>query len=95
MAPIKRAVLDVLKPHQPNIVEFARSLSDVEGVQGVNATVVEMDERTQTLKLTIEGDEVNFDAVRDVVAELGGSVHSVDEIACGGRLVEESVTPQD
>lgn len=95
MAPIRRVVLDVLKPHQPTILELAQSVADSDGVRGVNAAVLEMDEKTQTVKLTIEGDDIDFTAVRGIIEELGGSVHSVDEIATGERLVEESRTPQD
>lgn len=51
MAPIRRLVLDVLKPHSPSTVE--------------------------------------------VVRDLGGTVHSVDEVVAGETLVEYRNQPQD
>lgn len=88
-------VLDTLKPHEPSSVEFAEHVADCPGVGGVNAMLVESDRDVDTLKLTVEGDDVDYDAVTDAIQDLGGSVHSVDEVACGDRLVEESATSQD
>lgn len=95
MAPIRRVVLDLLKPHEPTSMTFAERVADCDGVDGVNAMLVESDRDVDTLKLTIEGEAVDFDAVTDAIDALGGSVHSVDEVACGDRLVEESATSQD
>ena len=95
MAPVLRLVLDLLKPHDPQTIEFASRLADLEGVAGVNATLVEVDKQVENVKFTVEGEDVRFEAVRDVVDELGGTIHSVDQVACGDRLVEDQDTPQD
>ncbi len=95
MGKIKRLVLDVLKPHQPSMIEFAQRVEDAEGVVGVNATLVEIDEEVQNIKLTVEGEDVNHQDVEHRVQDLGGSIHSYDEIVCGEKMVEESETPQD
>jgi len=94
MAKLRRLVLDLLKPHDPTILEVADRLADLEGVGGVNAMLVETDREVETVKLTIEGDDVDFERVAETVGGLGGSLHSVDEVVCGGRLVEESPTSQ-
>lgn len=95
MTDMKRLVLDVLKPHEPGIREFADATARCEGVAGVNAALVETDREVQTIKLTIEGDAIDDEAVEAAVADLGGSVHSVDEVVIGNDLVEQSDTPQD
>jgi hypothetical protein len=95
MSSIKRLVLDLLKPHDVENVAFARSVADVDGVDGVNVGLLETDKQVQTLKLTIEGDAIDVRAVEETIEDLGGTIHSVDEIACGDRLVEESPTHQD
>jgi hypothetical protein len=95
MAPIRRVVVDLLKPHEPRIVEFAREIADSDGVEAVNATLIEIDEKVQNLKLTLEGSDIDFDRLEKEITDLGGSVHSIDEIVCGERVVEESKTPQD
>ncbi len=93
--PIQRLVLDLLKPHEPGIVEFAETVAACDGVDGVNAVLVETDREVQNLKLTLEGDAIDARVVEETVEELGGTVHSIDEVVCGERVVEQSETPQD
>jgi len=95
MTNIRRIVLDVLKPHEPNITEFAQQTGEVDGVQGLNATLIEIDEEVQNIKLTLEGEKISEDEVKETVENLGGSIHSIDEIVCGGKMVEQVETPQD
>jgi len=66
---IRLLVLDVLKPHQPLVTELALGLSELEGVEGVNITLVEIDKETENIKVTIVGDNLNYDEiVRSLVA---------------------------
>ena len=76
---VKRVVLDVLKPHQPNALEFCRSLAAAAQCR-VHLTVTEMDENTESLRISIEGEAIDFDAVQARIDELGGSLHSIDEV---------------
>ena len=48
MVLVKRIVLDVLKPHQPNALEFTQAISRTGIDYRVLLTVLEMDENTQT-----------------------------------------------
>jgi hypothetical protein len=95
MAPVRRLVVDVLKPHEPSLVEFTEQLSELDGIDGVTSSLVELDREVQNVKLTFEGESVDHDAVQATVETLGGTVHSVDEVACGDRVVEARETPQD
>ncbi len=95
MAPIRRVVIDLLKPHEPTTVDLTQAVSDVEGVESVNATLVETDQEVQNLKLTIEGEAIDYDLLAETVGDLGGSIHSVDQVVCGQYMVEERRTPQD
>lgn len=94
MATIKRLVLDLLKPHRPSIVEFADGVAESSGVAGVNAVLLETDREVQNVKLTLEGDDLDVESVEARVEELGGTVHSVDEVSVGEYRVDESKTPQ-
>ncbi|WP_424003507.1 DUF211 domain-containing protein [Haloarcula salina] len=95
MATVRRLVIDVLKPHEPPLIDFTERIAAQHSVAGVTASLVERDKEVQNVKLTIEGDGVDFTSVEEAVEELGASVHSVDEVSCGERVVEERATFQD
>lgn len=95
MPSIRRLVVDVLKPHEPPMLPFTQQVADVESVTGVNATLIELDQEVQNVKITVEGDAVDYDAVKTVIEDAGGSIHSVDQVACGEHIVESAPTPQD
>ncbi|WP_266082808.1 DUF211 domain-containing protein [Haladaptatus caseinilyticus] len=95
MAPVKRLVIDVLKPHEPPTIEFAQHIAGTSNVAAVNATLIELDQEVKNLKLTLEGDGIVYDDVRTSVKDAGGTIHSVDQVVCGEHLVEDAPTPQD
>jgi len=95
MGKIRRLVLDVLKPHDPSIIRLAEELSDLPGVEAVNISIYEMDQRVENAKITLEGDDVNYDEVLKVIVESGATVHSIDEVVAGRMIIEDAETLQD
>ena len=89
MAPITRLVLDILKPHDPDVVTFTTQLGDLDGVDATTATVVEVDETVKTLRVTLEGEDLSLDRIREEIEDLSASIHSVDQVACGSRTLED------
>ena len=65
MAGLRRLVLDVLKPHKPENVIFALKLSEIKNVEGVNVSLTEIDQSTESLKITIVGNELDFEEIED------------------------------
>gem|GEM_PF-48482 len=92
---LKRLVLDVLKPHQPVLPDFAEELGKVNGVMGVNITLIEVDAETESVKITIEGNKLNYNEVKEKIESLGAVIHSVDQVVSGTMVVEEVKTAQD
>ncbi len=90
-----RIVLDILKPHEPIIPTFAKYLSEIDGVEGVNITLLEIDKETENIKVTMQGDDLDYDVITQAIEEYGGSIHSVDEVVAGKKIIEEVTTPQD
>ncbi len=80
MAKIRRLILDVLKPHHPNVVELAGALSAQGADYAVTINVLEMDDKTETLEVVVEGSDIHFDRLVERITELGGSLHSIDEV---------------
>ncbi len=77
------------------MLEYAKALSELKDISGVNLSLYEVDQQTENIKITIEGDDLDYELIKDVIEELGGVIHSIDEIAAGRRLVEEVETLQD
>ena len=95
MTAIKRIILDVLKPHVPSIIEVAQKLSSLEGISGVNISLEEVDAETDSIKITIEGTNINYDLVKKEITECGAVIHSIDGVSAGVKLIDEVNTPQD
>ncbi len=80
MVSVKRIVLDVLKPHQPNALEFSKALAKVGIDYCVHLKVLEVDEDTDTLQISIEGNDIDFEAIQSIISDMGASLHSIDEV---------------
>ncbi|ACP35657.1 protein of unknown function DUF211 [Sulfolobus islandicus Y.G.57.14] len=89
---IRRLVLDVLKPIRgTSIVDLAERISKLDGVEGVNISVTDMDVETMGLMIIIEGTSLNFDDIRKMLEEEGCAIHSIDEVVSGNRIIEGKV----
>ncbi|MDD1773548.1 MAG: DUF211 domain-containing protein, partial [Methanomassiliicoccales archaeon] len=88
MSDIKRLVLDVLKPHHPSIIELSKRLGALSGVTGVNCTLEEVDQETESIKITIEGTAIDFTYIEQTITESGAVIHSIDSVSAGKKLVE-------
>ena len=95
MADTRRVVLDVLKPHDPSLLQFTDRVTETESVTGATSTVVELDEDVQNVSVTVEGDQLDYRAIEETIEDLGGTIHSVDQVASGTHVVERRPTPQD
>ena len=73
-------VLDVLKPHSPPLPDFASYLSEFDGIEIVDITVLEMDEKTESLKVTITGNLFPYEELKEHMSRQGAVIHSVDQV---------------
>ena len=83
-----KLVLDVLKPHQPNVLDFSTALASLGADYRVKLTVTEVDKATETTIVTIEGADINFDDIKTAIEKMGASVHSIDEVEVYGEKTE-------
>lgn len=90
---VKRLVLDVMKPHKPDIIELGKQISALSGILGCNLTVLEIDKSVENIKITIEGENINSKEIEKVLESNGATIHSIDKVSIGlsnARVVEEA-----
>ena len=92
---IRRLVLDVLKPHQPRIDVLATAIGELEAVESVNVVRTETDSSTEGIIVTIVGPDLNFDDIEAVLRDYGTSVHSVDEVVVGEKIINTVKIPNE
>ena len=91
MVKVKRIVLDVLKPHHPDALEFSSRIATLGTDYRVKLTVLEMDENTQTLKIVVEAGDVDFSGIQDVITQMGASLHSIEEVEVVSAMEADSL----
>jgi hypothetical protein len=77
---VRYLVLDVLKPHAPPLPEFATYLAELRGVTKVDVSLVEMDERTESLRVVLHGAKIDFEELKVHMERQGAVIHSVDQV---------------
>lgn len=68
---------------------MSRKLTTLKGVDGVNCTLDEVDQETESVRITLEGSGIDFEKVEQTLRESGAVIHSVDSVSVGKRLVED------
>ena len=93
---IRRIVLDVLKPHSPRLTDLALMLTRVDTVSGLNISLKEVDQNTESITITIEGDDLRYDSIKEMLEQAGAVIHSIDQVVAGRIIVEEvSLQPEN
>ena len=72
--------LDVLKPHLPSNFHLAEEICKLTGVDHVKITVDEIDQKTTSIFLQIEGIDISIDDITNKLDEMNCSLHSVDTV---------------
>ena len=93
MVAVKRLILDILKPHQPNALEFCRSIATVGNDYRVRLVVKEVDEHTETLQVEIDGENLDFEGIQQAINSQGGSLHSIDQVEV--KSLPDEVTDEE
>jgi len=88
MPAVKRIVLDILKPHHPNALDLASAIAAIKPEYRVSLKVTAVDEKTESAELVVEGDSIELDAIKEAIAGMGGTIHSVDAVEVSGSPSE-------
>ena len=88
MISVKNIVLDVLKPHKPNILEFGRVICSEKTVEDAEISVYAVDEKTESIKIVLTGKTLDFEKVRKLIENQGGVIHSMDKVLLSRKTHE-------
>ena len=73
---------------------MAKMLSLIEGVASVNISIVEIDLKVENAKITVEGENINYEKVEELIQDMGASIHSIDEVVAGKEIIDDAETLQ-
>ncbi|MCI4446544.1 MAG: DUF211 domain-containing protein [Pyrobaculum sp.] len=91
--PIRRIVIDAAIPTKGvTIVDVARELYKVAGVKAVRITVDDVDVDVLGLAIVVEGVDIDYGELEEVLEKVGGVVHSIDEVVVGEYVPEAGTT---
>lgn len=77
---VKRILLDALKPRELSIIELATALCATDEKGEVEIIVREVDSRTETIKVTINGSNIDYPSVARIMDQHSVSIRGVDEV---------------
>jgi len=62
-------------------------LSSIPNIDGVNISLVEIDQNTESVKIAIEGSNINIEKIQKLMKDYGAVIHSIDEVVVGKKMV--------
>ena len=77
---VKRLVIDALKPLETLKLDLTLALCSIDGVEEVILSVTEVNLKTETIRLLINGQDIDYERVQDILSNQGSTVRSIDEI---------------
>ena len=76
----------------PLLPELAVQLSRLPSTSGVNISLIEVDKNTESVKITIEGNSLDYELIAKSLQESGAVIHSLDQAVAGKVIIEEVET---
>lgn len=85
---VRRLMLDVDKGFsEPTIIDIAKSIDKVGGVDAFNISVNEIDMETVGMIIIVEGEDIDYSSLIKAIELTGAVVHSIDELVAGDHIV--------
>lgn len=78
---IRRVLIEALKPRETPLVELSQAICSIAGVEECDIVVTDVDVKTETIKLTVRGPNIEYEGISKIMQEYGMSIKGVDEIS--------------
>lgn len=78
---IRRLLIEALKARETSLVELSRALCSANGVDECDIVVTDVDAKTETVKLTVRGSNIEYEAILNILQSNGVSVKGIDEVS--------------
>ena len=65
MVHIRRVLIEALKPRESSLVELSKAICTVNGVDECEFVVTDVDAKTETIRLTVKGNDIEYDGLCD------------------------------
>jgi hypothetical protein len=66
---------------ETSLVELSEALCSVNGVEECDMVVTDVDAKTETIKLTVRGANIEYSGILTILQDNGVSVKGVDEVS--------------
>ena len=80
MMNIKLITFELLKPSDLPTMDLLKMLEQEQGVSRIDIGLMEFERNTETLKVEIQGKNLNVDALLKIISDFGGVVQNVEHI---------------
>jgi uncharacterized protein len=77
---LRRILIEALKARETSLVELSQAICSVNGVEECDIVVTDVDVKTETIKLTVRGANIEYGGIINVLQDKGVSVKGIDEI---------------
>jgi len=77
---IRRVLIESLKPRETSLVDLSQAICSVTGVEECDIVVTDVDVKTETIKLTVRGANIEYSGILTVLQDNGVSVKGIDEV---------------
>ncbi len=78
---IRRVLIEALKARETSLVELSQNLCSANGVDECDMIVTDVDAKTETVKLTVRGSNIEYNEILKMLQDNGVSVKGVDEVS--------------
>jgi len=77
---IRRILIEALKARDTSLVNLSQAICSVTGVEECDIVVTDVDAKTETVKLTVRGADIEYAGIMSVLQDNGVSVKGIDEV---------------